>query len=475
MNKKLIIALFGSAVLSITSCKKFLEITPQQQFTSTIATSSLDGLAKTTTGAFNQLQSGNLYGGGIIANSEFMADFINAGPISDYSLNQFRARQLDANNSQSGGTWGDAYRAIYIANVVLQALPNFESQNPTLVQTLRGECLFIRGAMHFELLRLFAQPSGFSSDDSHLGVPIVLAPGDITHGQNTPRSTVAQCYAQIVSDLDSAATLLPAGNGNFASKAAAQAILTRVYFTEKKYQLAYNEATTVITTSGATMVDSLQLLYGTTTGVGLNSYNSECLFQDISITGDLANGTCNGRFTWIPFHPAPCYMSAAFTPYYRADSASGGIRWRAGFRTGTTSGGSTGPRVYWCNKYSNGNSTVNVIRLAEMYLDRAEAGAQLGMSDATVRNDYNMIRTNRGLIADNTTSGSTALLNAVRAERDMELAVEGDRLFEIKRRQISFTAPETGELFQWNSPALVFPIPLQEVRQNPNMVQNPGY
>ena len=481
MNKKLIITLFVFALVSITSCKKFLDITPKQQFTSGIATSSLDGLQNTTIGAFNQLQSSNLYGGGIIANSEFMADFINAGSISDYSLNQFRARQLDANNSQSGGMWSDAYRAIYIANVVLQALPNFQSQNPALVQTLKGECFFIRGIMHFELVRMFAQPSGFTSDDSHLGVPIVLVPGDITHGQSTPRSTVAQCYAQITSDLDSAIALLPTSSPPMASQASAQAFLTRVYFTQNKFQQAYDMANTVINTSGASMVDSLQMLYGSnidginSSAFGSNTNNTEALFQDISVATDIANQVCYGRFTWIPFHPGQCYMSDAFAPYYRADSASGGKRWREGFRTGTTSGGSSGPRVYWCNKYNNNNSTLNIIRLAEIYLDAAESAAQLGKADQEVRTDINAIRTHRGLLADNTTSGATALINAARAERDMELAVEGDRLFEIKRRKINFVAPESGQAFQWNSPALVYPIPLQEVRQNPNMVQNPGY
>ena len=331
--------------------------------------------------------------------------------------------------------------------------------------------------MHFELLRLFAQPSGYTSDDSHLGVPIVLVPGDITHGQTIPRSTVAQCYAQITTDLDSAIANLPAADPVFVSKTGAQAFLTRVYFTQNKFQQAYDMATTVVGNAGPT-TDSAGLvaLYGENVSAGgTSATNSETLFQCLGVNGDYVNGTCWGRFTWIPFHPAPCYMASAFTPYYRADSASGGFRWKLGFRTGTVSGGSTGGRVYWCNKYSSKYSSITVIRLAEIYLDRAECAAQLGMSDGSVRNDLNMIRTNRGLIADNSTSGAQALINAVRAERDMELAVEGDRFFEIKRRKISFTAPETGELFQWNSPALVWPIPLQEVRQNPNMVQNPGY
>jgi hypothetical protein len=85
MNKKLISILVLAAVMTAPSCKKFLQITPQETFTSEIATSSLDGLTKTVTGAFNKLQSGNLYGGGIIANSELLADFVTAQSISDHS------------------------------------------------------------------------------------------------------------------------------------------------------------------------------------------------------------------------------------------------------------------------------------------------------------------------------------------------------------------------------------------------------
>lgn len=470
MNKKIIGAVILGVVLTASSCKKFLDIQPQEQFTSTIATSSLDGLTKTTTGAFNQIQSSNLYGGGIIANSELMADFVSADPIADYSLNQFRTRQLDANNGLSGGMWSDAYRAIYMVNVVLKYLPTYQATNPGQVQVLKGECYFIRGIMHFELLRMFAQPSGFTSDDSHLGIPIVLAPGDITHGQSVPRSTVAQVYAQIVTDLDSAIALLPASNSAFATKYAAQGFLTRVFFTQNKFAEAEAMATNVINSGLA-----LNPTVGAIDSVVGSAGTSETVFQNVStLPTDLADGVLTGRFRRLALTPATCYMSPAFTPYYKADSASGGTRWKTFYKLATDGGGGA-PKYYWCNKYNVQTANVTVIRLAEMYLTRAECRAQLGESDDQVRADYNIVRQRAGLLADNTTSGQTALLNAIRSERDFELSVEGDRFFEIKRRKLSFSSPESGEVFPWNSPQLVYPIPLQEVRQNTNMVQNPGY
>jgi len=470
MNKKIIVALTLFTGLTISSCKKFLVIDPQFEFTSTIATSSLDGLTKTTTGAFNQLQSSNLYGGGIIANSEMMADFTNSDPIADYSLNQFRTRQLDANNSQSGGLWSDAYRAIYIVNVVLQNLPNFQSQNPGQCNLLRGECYFIRGIMHFELVRMFAQPWGYTSDNSHLGVPLQLVPGDVTHGQNVPRSTVAQCYSQIIADLDSAAALLPANNSAIASQTAAWGFLTRVYFTQNNFQQTLNYANLVINTSGLSLNDSVTTIYNQT---GITPTN-ETVFQCISIApNDLSNGVLIGRFRWLPVSPATCYLSNYFAPYYKADSAAGGLRWKELYRY--SSDGVGGPRYYWCQKYNNSSMNITVMRLPEILFDRAEANAQLGNSDAAVRADYNLVRQRAGLLPDNSTSGQTALINAVRSERDYELAIEGDRFYEIKRRQTGFYSPESAQYFPWNSPQIVYPIPLQEVKQNTNMVQNPGY
>ena len=473
MNKKLIIVLLVSSAMTISSCKKFLEITPQETFGSNIAVSSLDGLTKTTTGAFAQLTSSNIYGGGIVANSELMADFVSCDPIADYSLNQFRTRQLDADNSQSGGLWGDAYRAIYIANVVLQNLPNFQAQNPAQCQLLKGECLFIRGAMHFELLRMFAQPSGFTSNDSHLGVCLELTPGAVNSGQNVPRSTVAQCYAQIEADLDSAANNLPAyGGGNFfVTQGAAQAFLMRVYFTQHNYQQALNWAN-IIVNSG---LYSLNPTVGAIDSVsGPNGSTGETIFQVLgNPPTNLVNNVLIGRFRVLALTPAQCYMAPAFTPYFEADSAAGGLRTYPQLLFATSD--VDGPSYYYCQKYNLANINMTVIRYAEVLLTRAECNVQLGNSASSVLADVNQIRVRGGLLPDNTTSNSTALLNEVRAQRDLELAVEGDRFYEIKRRQTGFVSPESGVYFAWNSPQLVYPIPLQEVQENKYMVQNPGY
>jgi hypothetical protein len=126
---------------------------------------------------------------------------------------------------------------------------------------------------------------------------------------------------------------------------------------------------------------------------------------------------------------------------------------------------------YYTSKYTATFANVPVIRLAEMYLTRAECEAQTGTGNA--RADYNIVHTRAGLPPDNSTSGQ-ALINAIRAERDMELAIEGDHFSEVKRRKGGFYTAGAGTLM-WNDPTMIFPIPQQEVQENKAMVQNPGY
>ena len=468
--KKIAILSLVFVALTISSCQKYLDVKPQQTFGNNLAVSTLQGLQTTVIGAFSQMQSGNLYGGGIIANSELMADYINPGAniLSNFSSSQLYTHQFNAYNSNAGGMWGDAYATILTANTVLQYLPNFQSQDPATCNLLKGECLFIRACMHYELVRMFAQPSGYTADDSHLGVPIRLTPGTSTTGQNTPRSTVAQVYAQVIADLQAAEQLLPADRSaigpNFTSKYAAEAFLAKVYFSQNNFSQAQTYASMIIN-AGFTLNDSLTTAYNQLTA----QTTPETVFQIINtITDDPASGSLHGNFSVAPFGSTiPGFaMNAPFVTILQSAQAVGDLRY---------------PKLYkksfgtlFCTKYTPIYANVTIVRLAEMYLIRAECNAQTGASDATVRADYNMTRVRAGLIADNSTSGQAALLAAVRAERDMELAMEGDHYFEVKRRKGLFNTPGAGVL-QWNAPTMIYPIPQQEVQENKNMVQNPGY
>jgi hypothetical protein len=119
----------------------------------------------------------------------------------------------------------------------------------------------------------------------------------------------------------------------------------------------------------------------------------------------------------------------------------------------------------WSNRFGN----VKVIRLAEMYLTRAECNQRLGTSiGATPLEDVDYIRDRAGL----GTAGS-ATLGVIINERRLELAHEGQRIHDIKRLQE--TISEGTVTYPYNSNKLVFPIPQRERDVNSNLMQNAGY
>lgn len=111
----------------------------------------------------------------------------------------------------------------------------------------------------------------------------------------------------------------------------------------------------------------------------------------------------------------------------------------------------------WRDQYKN----IPVIRLAEMYLIRAECDVRAGNS---ADDDYNATHTRAGLAPK---TGVT--LDDVLLERRLELAHEGHRIHDIKRLK------GTVDGLNYDDPKLVFPIPAREIEANPKLSQNDGY
>jgi hypothetical protein len=116
----------------------------------------------------------------------------------------------------------------------------------------------------------------------------------------------------------------------------------------------------------------------------------------------------------------------------------------------------------WQLQYRN----LPVIRLAELYLTRAEANFRLGTAvGATPLQDVNRTRQRAGLLPL-----VVVTLDDILLERRLELAHEGHRIHEIKRLM------GTADGFAYNADELVFPIPQREVDASRGViVQNPGY
>jgi hypothetical protein len=126
------------------------------------------------------------------------------------------------------------------------------------------------------------------------------------------------------------------------------------------------------------------------------------------------------------------------------------------------------PGNTYTSKWKSFSQNIPIIRIAEMYLTRAESNLVLGSTlGATPGEDLAQIKNS---IRTNSTAPANPTLDDVRKERLIELAFEGQRIHNLKRLQLP-----TGS-FPWNDNKLVFPIPQREVDATTGvLVQNPGY
>lgn len=123
--------------------------------------------------------------------------------------------------------WDYGYKAVAQASNIISMIDEGQS---AAIDNQIGECYFARGLMYFYLVRAYGRPY-YQNPEKNLGVPIVNGTPDNVNDLNLPdRATVQATYEQVISDLTKAESLMSLDKGPaYASKEAAQAILSRVY------------------------------------------------------------------------------------------------------------------------------------------------------------------------------------------------------------------------------------------------------
>jgi hypothetical protein len=439
------------AMLGLSSCENVLNILPPLDLANESALTSTRGLQTALTGAYSTnggLADGSLLAGNCITAGEIWADQVVAFNYG-FGQQQIRAFGLNFFNDQGRPIWQNGYGIINRVNNVLEALPTVnDAQIAANRDLIRGESLFLRSWMYFELVKYFAQQWSSTADNSHPGVVLRLTPTKGSTGLAQARATVAQTYTQIIADLTEAERLLPAMNpSGRASKGAAAALLARVYFQQNDLTNAAAAATRVISSG----------IYSLNPGVldvFQNSSTPEAIFELQSTTQNDASGAVTGNFRQMDNDP-PLYVSEVFSATLLGSTTMGDRRRTfVNQRDGAT----------FVTKYDKLVMNVPLLRYSEILLIRAEATATSAASAALA--DVNAVRRRAGL-ADLTGLTGDALIAAIRRERGIELAFEGNRFFELKRtrQQIRGRA--------WNDNQVIFKIPDVEVNSNTLCTQNP--
>ena len=428
--------------------------------------------------------SDDFYAGG--GNS---SDGIGIQNFSNYALN---AIEMPAS------FWTDHFRGVYRANLMIQKLPDVP-MDETLKARYMAESKALRGYYYFTLVRMFEN------------VPLFTEPVNPSEMFDVVQATSLETYAQIEADLLEAIPVLPGTlpNTEFGrlTKGAAQAILGKVYLEQGKGALAAAQFAEVNGTPGQTnqygnkLLDNFNDLW-----VIDNKFNSESILE-ISHTnesfagwGNAYNDDAEGNMIctmvgprgYVDLDPndgVGAYSSGwSFNPVLPGlyDLLKNDTRFEAtildvktleeqgkvSYQKGYLDTG------YFLNKYAplvseehtgagdmwlNHRQDSYAIRLADTYLLEAEA---LGGSGARAQAllDAVRLRAEMPLVA--------VSLDAILAERRIELAGEGHRWFDLRRRGLLATnLADRGFKAGTNE---IFPIPFQEL-ENTKIIQNPNY
>ncbi|MEP7144494.1 MAG: RagB/SusD family nutrient uptake outer membrane protein [Ferruginibacter sp.] len=452
-NKILFSIVLIGALAFGDSCKK-LDTKATQSIDESAALNTSADVQVALVGSYSDLEDADLYGGTAFVSADLLADVNEISWSGTYQgLTQIHNKTIPVDNDFVRDTWLAGYRAINDVNNVLSALAVVEADQKDRIE---GEASFIRGAVYFELVRLYAKSWNDGTPTTNPGVPIALTPTrGVTEADQRARNTVAEVYEQAMTDLTNAEAKLPEDNGFFADKGSAAAMLARIYLQKGDYPKAADAANRVISSGKYSLTKKYEdaFPFSPNGPTSLPNTTEDVFAMQVNAThGNNSFNTyysSNGR--------GDISINKAHLDLYEAGDARRDLFYE--------DAGSV-----YTGKFENAYGNVRLIRLAEMYLIRAEANFRLlpaaPVGGVTPLADINRIRTRAGL----TTPLTAVTLPIILKERKLELAFEGFSLHDIKRLQGS-----VGNNLPWNSNKLVYPIPDREIRVNNNLAQNPDY
>lgn len=437
----------------LTACNKKLDVLPQNTVPSDQIKTE-DDVRAVLFGGYSTWQNANAFGEKYNTIGELLVeggDIAWEGTFETYEKLFFNT-QIET-SPEIYQVWANSYHTIAAANIVLSKLDILSGSEKTEIE---GEAKFLRGVTYFNLINFYALP--YSAGTDNPGVPVILQPveGYEPARDKLPRKSVGEVYTQIVSDLTDAAAKMTDDAENFrADKYAALAFLSRVYLAQAKYAEAATAANEVIENSGRGLASTIDKAFN-------NASNSTEDIFAIQQSSQSNSGTSNFGITTFysgdPIGRGEIQITAAHLAKYEAADDRGDF-----FYDGSSISGAFGSlTTKWRDLYK----AIPVIRLAEMYLTRAEANFRAVTAiGATPLADVNEIRNRAGLGDLGAITGADVIVK----ERYFELAFEGDRFFTVKRLKLTISG------IPYDNPKMILPIPQREIDLGNALPQNPGY
>lgn len=494
----------------LTECE--LDVIPEDALTSDQIVNTSDGLSSLVNGLYAIFKESADYGSHCYIRQFYqMSDFASDDIVCAYKteddlINSFRFRDRTAEKSNINYFWEMSYKIVYGANVAISMAD--EKGDDPLTNQLKGESYFLRAYAMHNLTRFFAKPYS----EANKGMPGMILREDKTDNMPKARASLEETYAYIISSLKTAESLMeddmPDGRANdnhkYAGKQAVWALLSRVYLYKGELDNCITYADMVINSERFALetAESYPAFFSSaktgSEGIWLIPFNP----VDDQLEGSVASMIYNGNNCWAEEGATTSLMDDMG---FGTDMVDIDQRWKYILTEEPVV--KNGITMYYISKFSeqDGSPTLSspvFLRLAEVYLNRAEAFAKQGEISMAVA-DLNTIRENRLIVpegeviddylVDEAAIGSGEILDVVLKERRIELAFEGHRIFDLLRNGKDIVrnywgfhldtyngVPSTSEpgldaggvLFQTDDPEVIYPIPSSEISTNKLCVPN---
>ncbi|QNL50840.1 RagB/SusD family nutrient uptake outer membrane protein [Olivibacter sp. SDN3] len=477
-TRKLLKVSFATLVFtaSLSSCSKdFLNLRPELNIPEDNMFDTPERILTHVHGLYASAKDGRLMAGRYFIYNDIRAEeFVNRTTNGVTGLNVYNHTN-DAATTQVNNFWIQGYMTINRVNKFLEDFDLYPGVvSPELEANYRAEAKFVRAWMYYALVHMFATP--YTQDNgASPGLPLRLQAETNTENNSLPRSTVAEVYQQILTDLNEAEADLPESGSADKTRAyrnTAIALKTRVYLAMGDYPNVIAEANKIVSPAAPfTSPDgslgletSVEIAFATPyagnnreniLSMPMEENNAPGTQNQMGYYYNTGNGnieyylnTTTGNLGGIYAHPQWGENDARKT---QLTAEASGLQI-------LTKWAGEAPFIDW----------IPVIRYAEVLLNLAEAEAEAG-DQARALALVNAVHTRSDAENPLTSSGNEDLIEKILTERRIELLGEGFRAPDLMRRGQAIPSYGAGGMISPNSSSYVFPIPVGEVQTNPDL------
>jgi hypothetical protein len=483
MKNKIIGIALSLGIFSLAGCDEFLDTTPTDRISDKVVWENESNVTLYVNGFYPYIDRYGSFGSDQFSGSltegltETMkyGSYVPGAKAGNANLYVFTPETMSATGNLLS-TWSPTYERIRRVNEFLVGLEKYSQLETRDNELFAGQARFFRAFLYFQLAK------------RHGGVILYT---DMNLEKNKPRSSEEETWDLIEQDLDYAASVLPKtwdpANEGRITKGAAFALKSRAMLYAERWEAAKVAADSVFALNKYVLTDKYADAWKGGNSESILEYNylisgpNHTFDKDYSTFGEIENQGASGTPTqemvesyetvdgkivdWSPWHveggttEKPPYEE--LEPRFHATVIYNGAEWQGKTMENSVAGTNGRYMAYREETYAQGRTTTGYylrklrdedltdlttysstqpwveIRLAEVYLNRAEANFRLGNAGDALE-DINAVRRRVDLPDKNGLSGA-ALFDAIRKERKIELSYEGHLYWDMRRWKLAHT------------------------------------